>query len=392
MSEDTTTPVIVMRDGAGLDLARRIQAGCQDAVLHDSAPSTQAGHLIFEAGLRELHARDVPVVALCGLEAALRALAASPLGTPAAAPVVVVAEDGSAVVPLCGALRGGNALARRVAAALGVAAAITTGDAAEPPACGAGGRLAVVGLGPGDAALMAPAVRAELRRASDIVGYETYVRLAGPFRPDQTVHASDNRQEMQRAREAFALAAQGRHVAVVSSGDPGVFAMAAAVLEALDGAEDPAWHAAELVILPGITAAQAAAARAGAPLGHDFCVLSLSDNLKPWEVIERRLEAAGEADLVLALYNPVSRARPWQLDRAFDLLRRHRAATTPVVLGRDVGRPDETLTVTTIGAVRSAQVDMRTVVIVGSSLTRTVARPDGGAWVYTPRWYPLTPG
>ena len=235
---------------------------------------------------------------------------------------------------------------------------------------------------------MAPAARAELDRAEDIVGYETYVRLAGPFRSDQTVHASDNRHELRRAREAFALAAQGRHVAVVSSGDPGVFAMAAAVLEVLDTTDDPAWRAVDLAILSGISAAQAAAALAGAPLGHDFCVLSLSDNLKPWEVIERRLEAAAAADFVLALYNPVSLARPLQFDRALGLLRRHRADDTPVVLGRDVGRPGESLTVTTIAAVRAAQVDMRTVVIVGSSQTRTVARADGGAWVYTPRSYP----
>jgi precorrin-3B C17-methyltransferase len=255
-------------------------------------------------------------------------------------------------------------------------------------AAGTVGRLAVVGLGPGDAALMAPAARAELDRAQDIVGYTTYVNLAGPFRPDQRVHASDNRHEVQRARDAFALAAQGRYVAVVSSGDPGVFAMAAAVLEVLDTAGDPAWRAVELTILPGISAAQSAAALAGAPLGHDFCVLSLSDNLKPWEVIERRLEAAAAADFVLALYNPVSLARPRQFDRALDLLRRHRDAATPVVLGRDVGRPGESLTVTTIAAVHASQVDMRTVVIVGSSQTRVVARPDGAAWVYTPRWYP----
>jgi precorrin-3B C17-methyltransferase len=250
------------------------------------------------------------------------------------------------------------------------------------------GRLAVVGLGPGAPGLMAPDARAELDRAQDIVGYATYVQLAGDFRPDQTLHVSDNREELDRARHAFALAASGRHVAVVSSGDPGVFAMAAAVLEALEQSDDPAWHAVELVVLPGISAAQAAAARAGAPLGHDFCTISLSDNLKPWAVIERRLDAAAGADFVLALYNPVSKARPWQLDSALSLLRRHRDAATPVVLGRDIGRPGETLTVTTLGAVTAAMVDMRTVVIVGSSETRVLPRPGHGAWVYTPRCYP----
>jgi precorrin-3B C17-methyltransferase len=255
-------------------------------------------------------------------------------------------------------------------------------DATKP------GRLAVVGLGPGPAGLMAPDARAELDRAEDIVGYATYVRLAGAFRADQTLHVSDNREELDRARHAFALAASGRHVAVVSSGDPGVFAMAAAVFEALEQADDPAWQAVDLVVLPGISAAQAAAARAGAPLGHDFCTISLSDNLKPWAVIERRLEAAAGADFVLALYNPVSRARPWQLDSAFALLRRHRDAATPVVLGRDIGRPGETLRITTLGVVRSDMVDMRTVVIVGSSETRVLPRLGNGAWVYTPRRYP----
>jgi precorrin-3B C17-methyltransferase len=250
------------------------------------------------------------------------------------------------------------------------------------------GRLAVVGLGPGSPGLMAPDARVELDRAQDIVGYATYVQLAGAFRPDQTLHVSDNREELDRARHAFALAASGRHVAVVSSGDPGVFAMAAAVFEALEQSDDPVWQAVELAVLPGISAAQAAAARAGAPLGHDFCTISLSDNLKPWAVIERRLDAAAGADFVLALYNPVSRARPWQLDSAFILLRRHRDADTPVVLGRDIGRPAETLRITTLGEVRADMVDMRTVVIVGSSETRVLPRPGHGAWVYTPRRYP----
>lgn len=249
------------------------------------------------------------------------------------------------------------------------------------------GRLAVIGLGPGSAELMAPAVREELNRAQDIVGYTTYVELAGPFRPDQRLLDSDNRQELERARLAFELAAQGRQVVVVSSGDPGVFAMAAAVFEALEQSQDPTWHAVELAILPGISAAQAAAARAGAPLGHDFCVISLSDNLKPWSIIEHRVRQAAQADLVMALYNPRSKARPDQFAQALAVLREVRAPETPVVLGRDIGRPDESLTVTTLGEIRPEQIDMRTVVIVGSSLTRRLARPDGGEWVYTPRWY-----
>lgn len=253
------------------------------------------------------------------------------------------------------------------------------------------GRLTVVGLGPGDASMMIPAARQALDTAEDIVGYDTYVKMAGPLRTDQIVHASDNREELWRARQAFSLAASGRSVAVVSSGDPGVFAMAAAVLEALDGADEPAWHDVELVILPGVSAALAAAAKIGAPLGHDFCLISLSDNLKPWSVITDRLAHAAEADFAMAFYNPISKARPWQLGEAIDILRRYRASKTPIVLGRDVGRPAETLRVTTLGDLTPEMVDMRTVVIVGSSTTKLIEKPDGSVLVYTPRWYGSPP-
>jgi cobalt-precorrin 5A hydrolase/precorrin-3B C17-methyltransferase len=249
------------------------------------------------------------------------------------------------------------------------------------------GRLTVVGLGPGCAGLIAPDARAALDEATDVLGYETYVNMAGPFRPTQRLHCSDNREELQRARHAFELACEGRQVVVVSSGDPGVFAMASAVFEALDASDDVRWRAVDLRIVPGISAAMATAAKAGAPLGHDFCVLSLSDNLKPWSIIEKRLEHAAAADLVMALYNPISRARPWQLDCALEIVRGHRSPDTVVVLGRDIGRPAETLTTTTLGALRSTQVDMRTMVIVGSSTTRTIEAGQQGQWVYTPRWY-----
>jgi cobalt-precorrin 5A hydrolase / precorrin-3B C17-methyltransferase len=249
------------------------------------------------------------------------------------------------------------------------------------------GRLAVVGLGPGDPDWLAPAARRELARATDIVGYGPYVEMAGPFAAHQATHVSDNREEMVRARQALTLAAAGRSVAVVSSGDPGVFAMAAAVMEALHGSAEPAWHGVELVVVPGISAAHAAAARAGAPLGHDFCALSLSDNLKPWEIIERRLDLAAAADLVLALYNPASRARPWQIERAVEIIRRHRDPPTPVVIARDVGRHDELVRVVRLADLPQADIDMRTVVIVGSSSTRTFPRTAGGEWTYTPRRY-----
>jgi len=250
------------------------------------------------------------------------------------------------------------------------------------------GRLSVIGLGPGAAELMAPAVRQALDHAEDVLGYETYVKMAGPFRTEQVLHASDNREELQRAAHAFELAAQGRRVVMVSSGDPGVFAMAAAVLEALEASGDAAWQAVELEVLPGISAALATAAKAGAPLGHDFCLLSLSDNLKPWAMIEKRLDHAAAADLAMAFYNPISKARPWQLGRALDIVRRHRTPQTLVVLGRDIGRPAEALRVLSLGELTAELVDMRTLVIIGSSQTRRFPRADGGEWVYTPRWYP----
>ncbi|RQS20172.1 precorrin-3B C(17)-methyltransferase [Burkholderia sp. Bp8998] len=573
----TTPPAIVVLGAGALDTARRIQARYPGAVVHGLASRVEADVPFDELGahLRELYARGLPIVALCAAGIVIRCVAPALADKGVEPPVLAVAEDGSAVVPLLGGLTGVNVIAREIAECLGVAPAITTsgelrfgacvlnppdgyaladlqqgkrfvsdllagaatrvdgaapwlddvalprddaaahairvtpdawrgardelvihprsvvvgidargaqaggppslaeridalldthglarlalaalvapatllGDArveaaartlgvplrfadvdvdvdgagssdatavlgstlrvahtlratsdglacavaaqpVDPAALGrARGRLTVLGLGPGDAAWLTPAARRALAEATDILGYTTYVTMAGPFRADQRVHGTDNREEMQRARHAFELAAQGRRVAVVSSGDPGVFAMAAAVLEALDEARDPQWAAVELRVEPGVSASLATAAQAGAPLGHDFCAISLSDNLKPWDVIEMRLRHAAQADLVMAFYNPISRARPWQLDRALDAVRAHRAADTVVVLGRDIGRPGATLVTTTLGALRSDQVDMRTMVIVGSSTTRRFAIGDGREWVYTPRWY-----
>jgi cobalt-precorrin 5A hydrolase/precorrin-3B C17-methyltransferase len=278
-----------------------------------------------------------------------------------------------------------------VSADTGIAIAVASQPLDATQIGRARGRLAVIGLGPGAAELMVPAVKAELARATDVLGYETYVRMAGPFREDQVLHCTDNREEMQRARHAFELAAQGRSVIVVSSGDPGVFAMAAAVLEALHESSEPSWHSVDLEILPGVSASLATAAQAGAPLGHDFCVMSLSDNLKPWAIIEKRLDLAAEADLALAFYNPISRARPWQLGQALEIVGRHRTPETVVVLGRDIGRPGQTLRVTTLGELTPDQVDMRTMVLIGSSTTCVFPRVEGGEWVYTPRWYGIKP-
>ncbi len=573
MARMTTPPAIVVLGASALDTARRIQARYPGAQVHGLASRVAADVPFDELGahLRELYARGLPIVALCAAGIVIRCIAPALADKGVEPPVLAVAEDGSAVVPLLGGLTGVNLIARELAECLGVAPAITTsgelrfgacvlnppdgyaladlaqgkrfvsdllagaatridgaapwlddvalprddmaahairvtplawrgardelvihprsvvigisahlpasdtpldvrigalldaqglapqalaalvapatmvGDAAleaaadalgaplrfvdaeadaEPDATAsdvldralrvphtrqapldgmacavaaqpvdaatlgrARGRLTVLGLGPGAAAWLTPAARAALADATDILGYTTYVNMAGPFRADQRVHGTDNREEMQRARHAFELAAEGRRVAVVSSGDPGVFAMAAAVLEALDEARDARWAAVDLRVEPGVSASLATAAQAGAPLGHDFCVISLSDNLKPWDVIETRLAHAAEADLVMAFYNPISRARPWQLDRALDVVRAHRAADTVVVLGRDIGRPGATLVNTTLGALRAEQVDMRTMVIVGSSTTRRFSVNNGRDWVYTPRWY-----
>ncbi|MDR5818083.1 precorrin-3B C(17)-methyltransferase [Caballeronia sp. LZ033] len=549
-------PAIVVLGSAALDTARRIQAHVPGARIHGlasrvDAHSADIAYDDFGAHLRSLYVSGTPVIALCAAGIVIRALATCLADKGAEPPVLAVAQDGSAVVPLLGGMNGVNVLAREIAASLHIAPAITTSgelrfgqcllappegyaladieqgkrfvsgllagettrieghapwldDAPLPRAAdarlavhitpyGAGtataaltpddlvihprcvlawlddagiegdiaervrvamrerglaplalaalvapvrqgslealteaahalgvplrlcdarpfdaassngvalhvadtpvdalaigrarGTLTVLGLGPGSADLLTPAARRALDEAQDVLGYETYVRMAGPFRDDQCVHMTDNREELQRARRAFDLASEGRRVVVVSSGDPGVFAMAAAVLEALDtGRADHAdWHAVKLAIVPGVSASLATSARAGAPLGHDFCVLSLSDNLKPWSVIEKRIAHAGEADLVMAFYNPLSKARPWQFDRAMEIVRQHRRAETPVVLGRDIGRPGERLSIVTLGALTSDLVDMRTMVIVGSSTTRTV-----GDWVYTPRWY-----
>ena len=245
------------------------------------------------------------------------------------------------------------------------------------------GRLAVVGLGPGDVRWLTPQADAALAAADALFGYGPYLDRA-PVRDGQRRHPSDNRQEAPRARAALETAAAGSNVALVSGGDPGVFAMAATVCEQIESGP-AAWRGLDLEIVPGVTAMLAVAARVGAPLGHDFCALSLSDNLKPWSVIERRLDAVAQAGFVIALYNPISQARPWQLTAALERLRRYLPATTPTVFGRAVGRADETVAVTTLQAADPAGADMATLVIVGSAETRLVSRPGQAPLVYTPR-------
>ncbi|MCK9249774.1 MAG: precorrin-3B C(17)-methyltransferase [Solirubrobacteraceae bacterium] len=274
--------------------------------------------------------------------------------------------------------------------ASGDGATVGAGTDADRAAVGVRtGRVDVVGLGPAGDDWRTPEAAAALESADVIVGYRTYVDRV-PVRVGQRRLDSDNRVEIDRARQALELAAAGERVAVVSSGDPGIFAMAAAVYEVVD-AEPDAFAAVDVRVVPGLSAMQVAAARVGAPLGHDFAVVSLSDILKPWDVVERRLAAAASSDLALALYNPASRTRREQLERALATLRRHRDPDTPVVVARAVGAREEAVTITTLAAVDPAVVDMRTILIVGSSRTRVMpgdgdGRPDR---VYTPRSYPV---
>jgi precorrin-3B C17-methyltransferase len=245
------------------------------------------------------------------------------------------------------------------------------------------GHLSVIGLGPGDPRYLTPEASDALAAAEALYGYGPYLDPVPP-RAGQSRHASDNREEKARAAAALRHAAQGARVAVVSGGDPGVFAMAAAVCEEIEAGPE-SFRALDVAIIPGITAMLAVAARIGAPLGHDFCAISLSDNLKPWELIERRLDAAAGAGFVIALYNPISRARPWQFGNAIERLRRHLPPPTPVVFGRAVGRPDEQINIVTLDAADTAKADMATLVIVGTRETRVIARPGRHPLVYTPR-------
>jgi precorrin-2 C20-methyltransferase / precorrin-3B C17-methyltransferase len=255
------------------------------------------------------------------------------------------------------------------------------------PAIPDAGRVDVVGLGPGTRDWLTPQAQAVLAAADAIVGYGPYVDRVPP-NPRQQRHSSDNKVEAERAEFALELALRGQRVAVVSSGDPGVFAMASAVVEA---AAQERYATVEVGVVPGLTAAQAVASQVGAPLGHDFAVLSLSDRLKPWQVVADRLEAAARADLVIAIYNPASKTRRQQLGDARELLLRHRASDTPVVVGRAVGSDEQSVHVTTLGDLDPRTIDMRCLLIIGSSQTRTVPGPGGALRVFTPRRYPADP-
>src|SRR5215467_12881740 len=239
------------------------------------------------------------------------------------------------------------------------------------------GSLTIAGLGPGDTALITPEVSTALAEATDVLGYAAYVARVDR-REGLRLHPSDNRMELQRAGEALRLASEGRHVVVVSSGDPGVFAMASAVFEALE--DSPQWQELSIRVLPGVTAMLAAAARVGAPLGHDFCAINLSDNLKPWETIEKRLQLAAEADFAIALYNPRSASRPDDLARAFEILMQAGCGARIVIFAHAVTTAEERITSLPLCEAKAEMADMRTLVIVGNSQTRRVGR-----WIYAPR-------
>jgi precorrin-3B C17-methyltransferase len=239
------------------------------------------------------------------------------------------------------------------------------------------GMLTIAGLGPGDDALVTPEVSAALAAATDVVGYAPYVARVRS-RAGLTLHPSDNRVELQRASEALRLASEGYQVVVVSSGDPGVFAMASAVFEALE--DNPQWQGLAIRVLPGVTAMLAAAARAGAPLGHDFCAVNLSDNLKPWPLIEKRLRLAAEADFAIAMYNPRSASRPESFGRVLAVLKEAGCGERLVIFARAVSAPDERIETVKLSEARPDMADMRTLVIVGNSAMRRVGR-----WVYAPR-------
>ncbi|WP_170402075.1 precorrin-3B C(17)-methyltransferase [Ruegeria arenilitoris] len=247
------------------------------------------------------------------------------------------------------------------------------------------GWVKIAGLGPGNEALVTSEVTAALAEATDVVGYIPYVARVAE-RPGLTLHASDNRVEIDRSQHALRMAAEGKRVVVVSSGDPGVFAMAAAVFEALENGPDT-WREIPVEVLPGITAMLAAAARAGAPLGHDFCAINLSDNLKPWAVIEKRLRLAAQADFAMAFYNPRSKSRPEGFVKTLEILRQECEPERLILFARAVSRPDEAIRIATLAEATPDMADMQTVVIVGSSLTRVIDRPIGPI-VYTPRSTP----
>ncbi len=259
-------------------------------------------------------------------------------------------------------------------------------------------KLYLVSTGPGDKELIAPMAIKAIQASTDLVAYGLYLELLGDVCHNKEHHDLPLGQEIDRARLALTLAASGKTTALISSGDIGIYAMATLVFELLDKqlhrhdnadesiADHPEWLEVDIEVVPGISAMQAGASRVGAMLGHDFCTISLSDLLTPWQTIEKRLHACGQGDFVVSFYNPRSMKRDWQINTARDVLLQYRPSSTPVLLGRQLSREDESVTITTLGELHSDDVDMFTLVSVGNSESRHIINGEQ-EWVYTPRGY-----
>jgi cobalt-precorrin 5A hydrolase/precorrin-3B C17-methyltransferase len=478
-------PAILILGETSIPVARQVQMALPEAVVYGLINRTHSADFTytnFGETVREFFQTGTPIIGICAAGILIRTLAPLLTNKWQEPPVLAIAEDGSAVVPLLGGLQGVNDLARQIASVWQISPAITTtGDIRfkttllSPPlgyqlvnpddakkfladllagekvkligeadwlknsnlpissaaklsieiidknnlnlakpstnclvylceesqqikeksglspgdfANESQGKLAIVGTGPGALNWMSPEVREVLEKATDWVGYKTYLDLVESLRKPEIVrHESDNRVELDRAEIALDLAAKRRSVVLVSSGDPGIYAMAAAVFEVLEKKAKPAWDAIAIQVCPGISAMQAAAARVGALLGHDFCAISLSDILKSWQVISQRIELAARADLAIAFYNPVSQERTWQLEKAKEILLQWRSPQTPVVLARNLGRKGETVTVKFLEDMTIKDADMRTIILIGSSKTRLIEQGKTKQWVYTPRHY-----
>jgi cobalt-precorrin 5A hydrolase / precorrin-3B C17-methyltransferase len=452
---------VVVLNQKSVAIGRQIVAAIPDAKLYGlqkRVTVADVGFDEFTATVQELFRQGVAVVGLCAAGILIRTIAPLLNNKWQEPPLLAVAEDGSAIVPLLGGLNGANVLAHQIGAILQTPAAITTsgeirfraellsppagyelvnpedgkefiaellagnsvqlvgeadwlresdllidaaaklsivvGDGIPGPDClvyrvsnhNTSGKLSIVGTGPGAIDWMTPEVQQVLQTSTDWFGYTTYLNLVEPLRTNQLRHDSDNREELDRARAALNLAAQGKAVAMVSSGDPGIYAMAAAVFEAMETDDKPEWRSLSIQVCPGISAMQAAASQIGAPIGHDFCAISLSDILKPWETIEQRIAHAAEADFVIAFYNPISSQRRWQLEKAKETLLKYRDRDTPIVLAENVGRPGQNVRVKVLGDLQNEDANMRTILLIGSSKTRVFTQGDR-QWVYTPRRY-----
>lgn len=452
---------VVALNQQSVAIGQQIVAALPDAQLYGLATRVTGADVVFAEfadTVQTLFQQGVAVVGLCAAGILIRTIAPLLNNKWQEPPLLAVAEDGSAVVPLLGGLNGANGLAHQIGEILQTNPAITTSGEIRfraallsPPAgyelvnpddgkgfiaellagksvrivgdapwlegsnlpiaaaaelsivVGEGNpapdclvyreasvtpSLFIIGTGPGSSDWMTPEVQRVLRSTTDWFGYTTYLNLVEPLRTTQIRHDSDNREELDRARAALDLAAQGKSVAMISSGDPGIYAMAAAVFEAMETDDRPEWRSLHIQVCPGISALQAAASQIGAPIGHDFCAISLSDILKPWEIIEQRIARAAEADFVIAFYNPISSQRRWQLEQAKATLLKSRDRQTPVVLAENVGRSGQAVRVKSLGDLQSEDANMRTVLLVGSSKTR-VFRQGDRVWCYTPRRYDL---